>query len=320
MRAWLAVAFAAFAAPAAAQSAAYPSKTVEIYVGYPAGTGSDSIARFFAERLRQSTGQSFVVVNKPGLYGQLAANELMRAKPDGHTLLITPNSTLTVNPHLVKNISFDAARDLTPVTTLTRWPLVLLVSPERLPVASVGELTALLKREPGKHNFASGHYAGRAAGELYKLRAGVDALHIPYKSAPAAIADVVAGRVDLTFADAVSGLPHVRSGRLKALAVTGPGRLAALPEVPTMPQAGVADFEVMSWFALLMPPNAGAELTGRVSALFNAALGAPETLEFFARISAEPFAGSPEALAELIRRETRTQGEFIKAIGIEQFE
>lgn len=173
------------------EAAAYPSKPVEVYVGYPPGTGSDSLARFFAERLQKMTGQSFTVINKPGLYGQLAANEVKRARPDGYTLLLTPNSTLTVNPHLVQNIQFDATRDLSPITTLARWGLVFLVNPERTPVKTVGEMTALLKREPNKHSFASGHYAGRAAGELYKQRAGVNALHIPYRGVPAAITDLM---------------------------------------------------------------------------------------------------------------------------------
>ena len=302
-------------------SSAYPARPVEIYVGAGAGTGSDTVARFFAEKLRGKTGQPFMVINRPGLYGQLAANEVMRAKPDGHALFITPNSTLTVNPHLVRNVSFDPTRDLTPVTTVAKWGLVLLVNPERTPARSVGELTAFLKQETGKRSFASGHYAGRAVGEIYKKHAGFDAVHVPYKSVPPALADLMGGQVDFLFADIVAGLPHVRTGKLRALAVTGPSRIEALPGVPTLVEAGIGGLEVpLSWFAVLMPPNAPGALTQRVAALFNGVLEASDTREFYQRISAAPYPGSPDELVEVIRQETRRQGELIKVLGIEKFE
>ncbi len=314
------------ALPASAQNAPeaaspYPVRPVEIYVGAGPGTGSDSIARFFAEKLRARTGQPFMVVNRAGLYGQLAANEVMRAKPDGYTLFITPNSTLTVNPFLVKGSSFDATRDLSPVTTIAKWGLVLLVNPNRTPVKTLSELTALLKSAPAHASFASGHYAGRAVGELYKIRTGVDAVHVPYKSVPPAVTDLMGGQVDFLFADVVAGLPHVRSGRLRALGVTEPNRVEAMPEIPTMAEAGVDCAEVpLSWFAVLMPPNAPAPLKQRIAALFNGILDTPETRDFYRRISAQPYPGSPEQLVELIRLESSRQRDLIGRLGIERFD
>lgn len=324
---WLLVALVLSAAsPAPAQSTPeaagqYPSKIVEIYVGAGPGTGSDSVARFFADKLRGKTGQQFMVINRAGMYGQLAANEVMRARPDGYTLFITPNSTLTVNPHLVRNATFDPTRDLTPVTTIAKWGLVLLVNAERTPAKTLDELTAFLKGGPAKHSFASGHYAGRAAGEIYKRAAGLDVVHVPYKAIPPAVTDLIGGHVDFLFSDIVAGLPHVKAGRLRALAVTSPRRVDALPEVPTLAEAGIGNKEVpLSWFAVLMPAGAPAELRQRVAALFNGVLDMPETRDFYRRISAEAFPGTPEELVELIKRETVLQGSLIKSLGIEKFD
>jgi len=311
----------AFAQNAQEDASPYPSRMVEIYVGAGPGTGSDSVARYFADKLRSRTGQQFMVINRAGLYGQLAANEVMRARPDGHTLFITPNSTLTVNPYLVKGVSFDPIRDLTPITTIAKWGLVLLVNAERTPAKTLGELTAFLKGGPAKHSFASGHYAGRAAGEIYKTAAGLDVVHVPYKAVPPAITDLLGGHVDFLFSDVVAGLPHVKAGRLRALAVTSPRRVEALPEVPTLAEAGVGGTEVpLSWFAVLMPANAPADLKLRIASLFNAVLDMPETRDFYQRISADPFPGTPENLVELIKRETRLQGDLIKTLGIEKFD
>jgi tripartite-type tricarboxylate transporter receptor subunit TctC len=324
---WLFVSLVfAAALPALAQNAPedtsqYPSKMVEIYVGAGPGTGSDSVARFFADKLRGKTGQQFMVINRAGLYGQLAANEVMRARPDGYTLFITPNSTLTVNPHLVRNATFDPNKDLTPITTIAKWGLVLLVNAERTPAKTLDELTAFLKSGPAKHSFASGHYAGRAAGEIYRRAAGVDVVHVPYKAIPPAVTDLLGGHVDFLFSDIVAGLPHVKAGRLRALAVTSSRRVEALPEVPTLAEAGIGGTGVpLSWFAVLMPANAPADLKLRIASLFNAVLEMPETRDFYQRISADPFPGTPENLVELIKRETRLQGDLIKSLGIEKFD
>lgn len=256
MRTLLALVVTLAALPVWAQPTTYPARAVTFVVGYAAGTGIDTTARFYADRMREATGQPIVVVNKVGAFGNLAAAEVQRAAPDGYTVLVTPNSTITTNVFLMKKLPFDPARDFAPVAPIARWGFVLLVDPQKTPVASVAELSALMRAQPGKLNFGSGNFTGQAAGELYKIRAGLQAVHVPYKSVPAALTDLIGGRLDFVFADVVTGLPQVRAGRLRALAVTAPTRLPSAPDVPTMLEAGVPDYELVNWFAAFLPAGA----------------------------------------------------------------
>jgi len=296
------------------------SQRVEVLVGYGAGTGVDSVARYYAEKLQQKTGQPFIVVNKPGVYGNLAALDVVRAKPDGSTILITPNPVLSVNMHLLNKMPFDPLKDLTPVTPISRWGMVLLVNPEKLDVKSVSELVELLRKNPGKHNFASGNFAGRASGELLKLRTGTNAQHVPYRSVPAAITDMLGGQVDFMFSDVVAGLPHVKSGKLRALAVTTAERLNTAPDIPTMKQAGIDDFEIVSWFAVALPGNAPRDVTERMAKLFNEITNDAETKAFFERVGGQPFPGTPDGLAAFIKTEIMRWGDLVKAAGIEKMD
>lgn len=321
------LAVAAFAAsllaagPAVAQSADNaPAQRVEVMVGYGAGTGVDSVARFYAEKLQKITGVPHVVVNKVGVYGNLAALDVVRGKPDGSTILITPNPVLSVNMHLLSKMPFDPEKDLAPVATISRWGMVLLVNPEKLDAKSVAELLDLLKKNPGKFNFASGNFAGRACGEMLKLRTGVQAQHVPYRAVPAAITDLLGGQVDFMFSDVVAGLPHVKSGKLRALAITNAERLPAAPDIPTMKEAGIDDFEVVSWFAVALPGSASRDLAQRTAAQFNRVTNDPETKAFFDRIGAQPFPGTPEELAAFIKTEIGRWGDLVKRAGIEKME
>lgn len=308
--------------PVLAQSSADGAapQRVEVLVGYGAGTGVDSVARFYAERLQKKTGVPHVVVNKVGVYGNIAALDVVRARPDGSTILITPNPVLSVNMHLLNKMPFDPVKDLAPVTTISRWGMVLLVNPEKFDVKSVGELIDRLKQNPGKHNFASGNFAGRASGELLKLRTGVQAQHVPYRSVPAAITDMLGGQVDFIFSDVVAGLPHVKSGKLRALAVTTPQRLSTAPDIPTMKEAGIDDFEIVSWFAVALPGGASRELAERLAAQFNEITKDAETQAFFDRIGAQPFPGSPNALAAFMKSEIDRWGDLVKKAGIEKMD
>jgi tripartite-type tricarboxylate transporter receptor subunit TctC len=308
-------------ADAHAQSAdsAAPQR-VEVMVGYGAGTGVDSVARFYAEKLQKKTGIPHVVVNKVGVYGNLAALDVVRAKPDGSTILITPNPVLSVNMHLLSKMPFDPQKDLAPVSTISRWGMVLLVNPEKLDVKSVAELVDLLKKNPGKLNFASGNFAGRACGEMLKLRTGTDVQHVPYRAVPAAITDMLGGQVDFMFSDVVAGLPHVKSGKLRALAVTTAERLPTAPEIPTMKEAGIADFEVVSWFAVALPGTASPDLAQRIAAQFNDVTNDPETKAFFDRIGAQPFPGTPDQLAAFVKTEIGQWGDLVKKAGIEKMD
>jgi tripartite-type tricarboxylate transporter receptor subunit TctC len=305
------------ATPAQAQTTVYPSRPVTFLVGYAAGTGIDTTARFYAERIREATGQPIVVVNKAGAFGNIAASEALRAAPDGYTVLVTPNSTITTNVHLMKKMPFDPVRDFAPVAPVARWGAILLVNPQNTPVASVAELSALIRSQPGKLNFGSGNFTGQAAGELYKIRAGVQAMHVPYKSVPAALTDLTGGQLNFVFADVVTGLPQARAGRLRALAVTTPKRLPSAPDIPTMVEAGVPDYELVNWFGAFLPAGTPAPLVRRLNELFNMVTLSAAAQEFYARVGGEPFSGSPEALRSLIESDIPAWGRLVNAAGIE---
>lgn len=319
---YLMVALATFCAcllPAYAQTPAanYPARPLTFLVGYAAGTGIDTTARFYAERLREATGQPVAVVNKPGANGNLAAMDAVRATPDGYTILVTPNGTITTNQHLMKKMPFDAHTEFTPVATIARWGAILLVNPRTSNATRVDELTAALKAQPGKLNFGSGNFTGHAAAELYKIRSGVSAVHVPYKSVPAAITDLAGGQIDFLFADVVTGLPQVQSGRLRALAVTTPKRLANAPTVPTMIEAGVPDYELVNWFGVFLPARAPEALVRRLAELFDTATQSEAARAFYARVGGEAFVTPREGMKALIEQDTAAWGRLVKAAGIE---
>lgn len=293
---------------------------VEILVGYGAGTGVDSIARYYADRLQKKTGVPHIVVNKVGVYGNLAAQDVVKSNPDGSTVLITPNPVLSVNMHLLNRMPFDPVKDLAPVTTLSRWGMVLLVNPEKHDVKSVGELVELLRKNPAKYTFASGNFAGRASGEILKLRTGTNAQHVPYRSVPAAITDLLGGQVDFMFSDVVAGLPHVKSGKLRGLAVTTPQRLATASDIPTMKEAGIPDFELVSWFAVALPAKTPRDVVDRIAAQVNEITNDSETRAFFEKVGGEPFPGTPDGLAAFIKTEIDRWGDLVKKAGIEKID
>ena len=304
--------------PAQSQTApsTYPARPLTLVVGYAAGTGIDTTTRFYAERLRELTGQAVTIVNKAGANGNLAAMDAVRAAADGYTVLVTPNGTITTNLHLMKKMPFDAAAELTPVATIARWGAVLLVNPRALQATSVAELTAHLKGQAGKLNFASGNFTGHAAAELYKARAGVSAVHVPYKSVPAALNDLLGGQIDFMFADVVTGLPQVQAGRLRALAVTTPKRLANAPMVPTMMEAGVPDYELVNWFGVFLPARAPEAVVRRLAELFDTITASAAAREYYARVGGEAFASPTDSMRQLIERDTQSWGRLVKAAGI----
>lgn len=295
----------------------YPSRPIMLVVGYAAGTGIDTTTRFYAERIRESTGQIVTVVNKVGANGNLAAMDVVRAPADGYTILVTPNGTITTNQHLLKKMPFDAGTDLMPVATIARWGAILLVNPKSLDVSSVSELTAHLKGRPGKLNFGSGNFTGQAAGELYKIRTGVSAVHVPYKSVPAALTDLHGGQFDFMFADIVTGLPQAQSGRLRALAVTTPTRLPNAPTIPTMVEAGVPDYELVNWFGVFLPARAPEALVRHVSEMFNGITTSVAARDFYARVGGEAFFTRTDSMRALIERDSQAWGRLVKAAGIE---
>src|SRR5262249_60905920 len=219
-----------------------------------AGSGTDAVSRIVGQNLSTALRQNVVVENRPGGNGAIAAGYVARSAPDGYTLFMSTNSPHSAAPFLMKNVGYDPAKDFAPISRVGSFTLMLVINPA-LPITSVAELIAYAKANPGKLSFASGNTSGIVAGETLKHWAGIDILHVPYKSVPPALTDVLGGRISMMFTDLTPGLPHVRSGALRALAVTRKARSKLLPDVPSFHEAGITDFEVDSWAGLFAPAN-----------------------------------------------------------------
>jgi tripartite-type tricarboxylate transporter receptor subunit TctC len=257
------------------------------------------------------------VDNRPGAGGNLGAEVVVRAAPDGHTLLMGAPGALTVNPHLYANMPFDPARDLAPVSLVFTTDHLVVVNPG-VPAGSLAEFIALARARPGAISYAS---AGIGAtthlfGELFRLRAGVELTHIPYRGSGPAVADLVGGTVQAMFDQLPSCIGHVQAGRLRALAVTGAARNALLPAVPTAAEAGLADYVVTSWNALLVPAGTPAPIIQRLAGLVAEALALPAVRERLAPLGADPAPTSPAALGALLREESRRWGQVVREAGI----
>jgi tripartite-type tricarboxylate transporter receptor subunit TctC len=315
MRALVLVFLSLLLAPAQAQN--WPTRHVSMLVGYPAGSGIDTVARFLSEGLRGRTGQPFVVENRPGATGNIAAAAVSRAAPDGYTVLFTPNSTHGINPSMYKTLGFDPIKDFAPVTTLLSLGFVLVVNPKVVPVSSVAELTSYVKARPSKLAYGSGNATGRVAAELYRQLTGIDAVHVPYKGVPPVVNDLLGGQVHFAFIDATLGLPTARSGKLRALAVTNVKRISAAPDLPTMAEAGVQGFELEGWFAVFLPAGTSREIVQRLADHSNAIMTSDKGRELLRSLGADPLPGSPESLAKLIATEIPRWQKVVKAAGIE---
>lgn len=305
-----------FAAAMPVAAADYPTRPVRMLLGYPAGSGIDNVARQVAAGLERELKQPVVVENKAGALGNLAADFVAKSAPDGYTILFTPNSTHAANVHLFKKLPFDPIGDFMPVGTVASLGFVLLVAPEHTKVDSVAQLTAMLKRDPGKYSWGSGNATGQVAGELYKTLAGVDAVNVPYKGVPPAMTDLIGGRITFLFADATLAIPQLKGGRVKALAVTGSTRPTSLPDVPTMAEAGVQGYDLAGWFGIFLPAHAPASVRKTLSAALNKVTVSPDMARFLRGIGAEPLPGGPEDLARVVAVDTEKWGKIIRAAGM----
>jgi tripartite-type tricarboxylate transporter receptor subunit TctC len=295
----------------------YPSKPVRLIVPFPPGATTDSIARFLAAGLADTLGRQVLVENRSGAGGTIGTGSTARAKPDGHTLLVATLGTLSINPYLYPQMDHDPAVDLAPVTLLAMVPNVLVVN-AALPVSTLAEFTRFARRRPGELNYGSaGNGSSLHLGaELFKSMTGIMMTHVPYRGGAPAQGDLIGGHIQLMFNGVPLALPHVQSGRLRALAVTADRRSPALPEVPTMQEAGVAGFEFSNWFALVAPARTPYRLVDWLSREVAAILAHSDTRERLAAVGAEPVAGTPGELARLIREEAARWGEVIRAGGI----
>ena len=322
------LALAALAAGAASASglagtAAAQARPLRLIVPYPPGGPLDIVSRALAERVKDSLGV-VIVENKPGAGGNLGADAAAKAAPDGTTIVMGAVATHAINPWLYARLPYDPIRDFTPITGVAQVPNVLVMSPEtaaRLGVASVADLVAYAKRNPGKLNYGSGGNgsAGHLAGEMFKAQAGVFMVHIPYAGGSPAQLALLAGQVDLNFDNLAAASANIKAGKLRALAMTTARRSNAMPEVPTIAEAGraqgLAAFDIDTWFGLFGPAHLSAETTARLNKAFVEAIESSEIRARLAGLFAEPMAGSPERFAAFVRGELAKYERVVKASG-----
>ena len=294
----------------------YPVKPVKIVVPFAAGGAVDLLTRVLADKLGARMGTTIVVEPVVGAGGNIGSAAVAKAPPDGYTLLMATTGTHTINPGLYRNMPFDAERDFAPITVIASVPNLLVVNPT-LPVHDVKELVALAKSKPGELNFASfGHgTSNHLSGELFKSVAGIDVVHVPYKNAPQAVLEVVGGQVNFAFVNAPLALPQVRGGKLRALAVTGAKRSPAVPDLPTMREAGLPDFVVESWYGLMAPAGTPDAIVRKIRDDTLAVLAMPEVQRAFANQGADVETSTPEEFAKMIASERARWAEVIRRSG-----
>ncbi|CAB5720666.1 Argininosuccinate lyase [Delftia tsuruhatensis] len=305
---------AAAAVPALAQD--FPAKPITFVVPFAAGSATDQLARALGQAVTTATRQAVVVENKGGASGMIAAQQVARSAPDGYTVLITTNTTHAANQHLYKKLPYDAVKDFAPVAGLGKGGQVLVVRADA-PYKSVGELLAAAKKQPGKLSFGSGSSSSRVAGEMLKQLAGVDLMHVPYKSNPLAITDLLGGQIDLMITDTSTGVPQVKSGKLRALGYSTTKRSPQLPEVPTLEEAGVKGYDMGYWFAAYAPAGTPEAVVARLNRLLSDAVHSAGAKSFFDMSGSEGWTATPQELAAFQAEETRKWGQVIKAAGIQ---
>ncbi|MSQ64513.1 MAG: tripartite tricarboxylate transporter substrate binding protein [Betaproteobacteria bacterium] len=307
------LAFCAFSFSGTSAQERYPSRPLRIVVPFAPGGSTDIFARLVAERLAAAIAQPVVVENRAGASGNIGADAVAKSAPDGHTLLMATTGVMAINNALFKGMAYDAAKDFGPVIFIASITNVLAV-PDGLPAKNVAELVALAKKEPGKLTFASsgGGSSTHLSAELFKSMAGIDAAHIPFKGSGQALIDVVAGRVSMIFDNMPSALPHIKGGKLRALGVTGLKRSPALPEVPTISEAGVAGYDSLSWSGFAVPAGTPRDIVLRLNRETAAILSTADMKQKLAEQGADAVGGPPEAFAEHVRREREKWGRLVR--------
>ena len=312
---WLALVMPMAPAWSQADPAAYPVRPIRLVVGYAPGGATDLAARLIAQKLHEAWGQAVVVENKPGAGSNIGSEQVARAAPDGYTLLMGTIANAT-NMSMYRQLGYDTLRDFAPVTQVMSAPSVLVVAPS----AAFGDLAGLIaaaRAKPGVLTFASSGAGGspHLAGELLKLRAGIDITHVPYKGAAPALTDVVSGTVSMGFMTALSAIPHMQSGRLKPIAVASDRRLPQIASVPTMAEAGLRDFEVSSWSGVFAPARTPPEIIARWHREVARILALPDVREKLAAQGAEPVGSTPEQFRAYVRAEVDRWALVVRAAG-----
>ena len=294
----------------------YPSRPVTFVVPFAAGSATDLLARALGQSVTEQTRQAVVVEDKAGASGALAAQQVARAAADGYTVLITTNTTHAANEHLYKKLPYDPVRDFTPVTGLGKGGQVMVVRTES-PFRTVSDLVNRARQQPGKLSFGSGSSSSRVAGEMLKQLSGTDILHVPYKSNPQAVADLLGGQIDFMITDTATGVPQVRAGKLRALGFSTQTRSPRLPDVPTLDEAGVKGYDMGFWFAAYLPAGVPQAVAARLNELLHNAVRSAAAKSFFESSGVEAWTTSPDELARFQAAETTKWGRVIRAAGIE---
>jgi tripartite-type tricarboxylate transporter receptor subunit TctC len=295
---------------------AFPSRPIKLVVPFPAGSATDAIARVIGASVASSIGQPVLVENKAGADGAIAGAEVVRAAPDGYTLLMATNSPMSAAPAMRKVPPYDPVTDFTPITDVGRYTFFIVVHPS-VPATSVAELVAHAKANPGALNYATGNTTGIVSMALFASLGGVKMVHVPYKGEPQALTDLIGGRVQVMVAAAATAVPHVKEGRLRAIAVTLDKRSPILPEVPTIAEAGMPQFKLTSWAGVFAPAKVPRDVVDRLNREFVAAIGRPEVQQAMEKQAFILNPSTPEQLGTLVREQLDSYRATMKAAGIE---
>ena len=313
MKKFLAIAVGAIVAGAALAQAPFPGRPVSMLVGFAPGGGTDTASRIIAKKLAENLGQPVSVENKPGAGGNVATEMVARATPDGATILLASVGSLTVTPHLVAKMPYDPFKDLAPITMAVVFPNYLVVHPS-LGVSTLAEFVKLAASRPGAITYGSSGIggAGHLAGELFKMMAKIDIVHVPYKGGGPAVTDLLGGQIGAVFATPASAGVHVKAGKIRGLAVTGPLRSPSLPDVPTIAESGYPGYEATNWYAYVAPAKTPRDVIARWNLELVKVLNAPDVREQLFQHGFEPQPGTPEALTKYMEREYAIWGRVVK--------
>jgi tripartite-type tricarboxylate transporter receptor subunit TctC len=300
-----------------AHAQSYPNQDIRFICAFPAGSGADVIVRFFAEKVRHVANRTIIVENKVGAAGNIAATYTARARPDGYTVHVHAGSAVAANMHLFKNPPIDAGKELQVVATINKQPFMVMV-PANSPYKSLSELTEAMKQKGEKANYAQSNTTGKVMGELYRRATGVKAVEIAYRTANDSINDFASGRLDYGMMDPVFALSQARAGRLRMLAVSTPHRMQAVPELPTMTEAGVPGVEMMGWFAAMVPTGTPRPIVDTLNKWFNDVLKTDEAKKFLNSYGGDPFISTPEEGQALLLKQIKEWEGYVQAAKIEK--
>lgn len=317
MKSLLAASLIAFIVPPASAASAYPTRPVRLIAPFAAGGGADTVARMIAQKLGDALSQQVVVDNRPGASNIIGTELAARAVPDGHTIMIA-NTVHTINAGLIRKLPYDPVNDFAPIGQIAATPFMLIVHPS-VQASSVKDLIALAKSKPGQLNYASGGSgtAAHLAAEMFRMGAGIDITHVPYKGIPQGVIDTVAGATQMMIVSPLSALPQVKAGKVKLLAVTTTKRSAALPDVPTMEEAGVPGYAFSSWYGLLAPRGTPPAVIAPLNGILQKSLQQPDVRNRLSVEAAEPAGGTPAEFTELIAQEIRRFTDIAKRLELQ---